>query len=42
VSFVALNSQVRGLLLLADYQARERQYDQSTGYGKTQGASLQP
>jgi predicted secreted Zn-dependent protease len=31
-----------GYRLLADYQARERQYDQSTGYGKTQGASLQP
>jgi predicted secreted Zn-dependent protease len=31
-----------GYRLLADYQARDRQYDQSTGYGKTQGASLLP
>jgi predicted secreted Zn-dependent protease len=31
-----------GYRLLAEYQARERQYDQSTGYGKTQGASLSP
>lgn len=29
-----------GYRLLAEYQAREREYDQSTGYGKTQGASL--
>jgi predicted secreted Zn-dependent protease len=29
-----------GYRLLAEYQGRERQYDQSTGYGKTQGASL--
>jgi predicted secreted Zn-dependent protease len=31
-----------GYAVLAEYQAHERQYDQSTGYGKTQGASLNP
>jgi predicted secreted Zn-dependent protease len=34
------NANALGLRLLAEHQARERQYDQSTGYGKTQGASL--
>jgi predicted secreted Zn-dependent protease len=29
-----------GYSLLAEYRNRERQYDQATGYGKTQGASL--
>lgn len=31
-----------GYRVLADYRVRERRYDESTGYGKTQGASLQP
>jgi predicted secreted Zn-dependent protease len=29
-----------GYSLLDEYRSRERQYDQTTGYGKTQGASL--
>jgi predicted secreted Zn-dependent protease len=34
------NANVLGDRLLAEYRTRERQYDQSTDYGKTQGASL--
>jgi predicted secreted Zn-dependent protease len=34
------NANALGDRLLAEYRARERQYDQSTDYGKTQGASL--
>lgn len=39
---LAQDANTLGYRVLADYRVRERRYDESTGYGKTQGASLQP